>query len=129
MASTLATVRALGDDPRTRSPQAWLVRVALLVPVVYHGLWNLGPGGAAWWTSASGLPPALRWLVGGAELAAAIALASGVLGRVAALGLVAIFIGAIPQHAPLGFSFKGGGVEPLIVYVLLALAVAVEPRR
>jgi uncharacterized membrane protein YphA (DoxX/SURF4 family) len=122
-------LRRLGDDPRTRGVHAWLVRLALLVPVVYHGAWNLGPSGAAWWASSSGLPPTLRWVVGAAELAAAIALATGALGRVAALGLVLIFAGAIPQHAPLGFSFKVGGAEPLVVYGLLALAIALEPRR
>ena len=121
--------RALGDDPRTRTVAAWLVRIALIVPVVYHGGWNLGGAGAAWWHASSGLPPSLRFVIGGAELAAALAIATGRLGRVAAIGLVLIFVGAIPQHAALGFSFKVGGVEPLVVYVLLALAIALEPRR
>lgn len=129
MASTTVLLRVLGDDPRTRSATAWLVRIALIVPVVYHGGWNLGADGGAWWESSSGLPQALRFVVGIAELAAAISLASGLLSRIAALGLALIFAGALPHHAPLGFSFKVGGVEPLIVYVLLALAIALERRR
>jgi uncharacterized membrane protein YphA (DoxX/SURF4 family) len=117
--------RLIDDDPRTRPLSRWLVSAALVVPCIYHGVWNLSDAGAAWWLTDSGLPPALRLLIGAAELAAAVALVSGVLSRLAAAGLAIIFLGAIPQHVAHGFSFKNGGWEPLFVDLLLALAIAV----
>lgn len=117
--------RFVDDDPRDRPLSQWLVRAALVVPCVFHGAWNLGAEGAAWWVASSGLPPGLRFVVGVAELAAALALVSGVLSRLAAAGLVVIFAGAIPQHVAHGFSFKGGGWEPLFVDLVVALAIAV----
>lgn len=124
---SVSLVARLSDAPRARSVGSWLVRLALAVPVAYHGGWNLAPVGRAWWAQ-SGLPPALGVVVGLAELLAVVAVLSGLLSRLAAAGLVLIFVGAMPHHVPLGFSFKTGGVEPLVVYVLLALAVVVERR-
>lgn len=100
------------------------MRAALVVPCLYHGAWNLSAAGGAWWLASSGLPPALRFLVGAAEIAAALALVTGVMSRLAAAGLVVIFAGAIPQHAAQGFSFKQGGWEPLFVDLVIALAIA-----
>ncbi len=117
-------MRFVDDDPRSRPVSTWLVRAALAIPCVYHGAWNLTDDGAAWWSSSSGLPPGLRFVVGIAELSAALSLLSGVLSRVAAAGLVLIFAGAIPQHVANGFSFKHGGYESLVVDLALALAVA-----
>jgi putative oxidoreductase len=113
---------------RARPLSAWLLRGALAIPCVYHGAWNLSLDGAAWWSSSSGLPVALRFVVGVAEVAAALALLSGVLSRVAAAGLVVIFVGAVPHHIANGFSFKHGGYEPLVVDALLALAVVFHPQ-
>jgi uncharacterized membrane protein YphA (DoxX/SURF4 family) len=115
-------LRALGE----RSLGNWLVRAALAIPTLYHGAWNLGSEGMLFWTRDSGLPPWLRFIVGGAEICASLAILSGVLSRLAACGLLLIFIGAIPQHYAAGFSFKHGGYEPVVVYALLALALATE---
>ncbi len=104
----------------------WLVAVALALPCVYHGLWNLSSTGAEWWQTTSNLPPSLRYLIGGAELAAALGLVTGVLRRWAALGLVPLFLGAIPHHLAAGFSFKHGGYEPPLVYALVALGLALS---
>ncbi len=123
-----SVVARLSDEPRDRTGAGWLLRLALAVPVGYHGGWNLAPAGRAWW-AASDLPATLGIVVGVAELLAIVAVLSGLLSRLAAVGLVLIFAGAVPQHLPMGFSFKTGGVEPLVVYVLLALAIVVERRR
>lgn len=133
----LGRIALVDDDPRSRPLSSWLVRMALAIPCAYHGAWNVGDDGAAWWTSSSGLPASLRFVVGAAEIAAAIALVSGVLSRVAAVGLVVVFAGAIPQHVGNGFSFKHGGYEPLVAYALIALAIVFtrnprteeQPRR
>ena len=106
------------------------VRAALGVPVAWHGAWNLGAAGARWWAEDSGLPPALRFVIGAAELAASAALLTDRLARHAAAGLFVIFLGALPQHTAQGFSFKDGGWEPILVYLLLSLSVALRaPSR
>lgn len=102
-------------------------RLALAVPCAYHGAWNLGAAGAAFW-AASGLPPALRFVVGAGELAAALALVTGLGARLAAALLVPVFLGAVAVHAPRGFSFKDGGYEPPLVYALLAASFALAGR-
>jgi putative oxidoreductase len=104
------------------------LRLTLAIPVAYHGAWNLGANGAQWWAESSGLPVPLRFLVGGAELAASLSLVTGVLSRLAAVGLAIIFAGAIPQHWGQGYSFKHGGWEPVLVYAMLALLIALRPK-
>lgn len=107
----------------------WLVRAALAIPTAYHGAWNLGAEGELFWRTESGLPVALRFLVGGAELAGAVMVAFGPWHRLAAAALTVIFAVAIRHHAARGFSFKRGGYEAPFVYALLALAVATTPAR
>lgn len=106
----------------------WLVRAALAIPTAYHGAWNLGAEGARFWSVESGLPPALRFVVGGAEIVCAWMVAIGPWPRLAALALTVIFAGAIAHHAPRGFSFKHGGFEAPFVYALLALSLVTAPR-
>lgn len=118
----------LDDDPRTRTLSRWLLVAALAIPCTWHGAWNLSDAGAVWWATASGLPAALRFVIGSAELAAAVGISLGVLSRPAAAGLALIYAGAVPQHIDQGFSFKHGGYEPPLVYLLIALAFALSPR-
>jgi putative oxidoreductase len=113
--------------PRFPGFGLWLARLALGLPTLYHGVWNLSAEGAAWWQSASGLPPALRFVIGTAEVLASVALVTGSLARLAAALLVPIFAGAIPQHWAEGFSFKQAGWETVFVYLMLSLAIAVLP--
>ena len=58
-----SVIARLSDEPRGRTAAGWLLRIALAVPVAYHGGWNLAPAGRAWW-SASDLPAALGIAVG-----------------------------------------------------------------
>ncbi len=110
------------------SAWSWRVtRFTLVPPCLFHGWWNMSDAGARWWALESGLPVGLRWVVGFAEWAAAISLATGVLSRWAAVGLVALFIGALPQHWAHGYSFKENGVEVLVAYATLSLAIALRP--
>ncbi len=115
-------------DSRSGDPFAarW-VAFTLAAPTTFHALWNLSSEGQLWWQQSSGLPPTLRFLIGGAELCAAIGLVTGIASRAAALGLLVIFTGAIPQHFHAGYSFKNGGWEVLSVYWLLALFLTLRP--
>lgn len=107
---------------------AWLASalpiVALAVPCAVHGAWNIGEEGARWWTAESGLWPPMRWLIGGGELAATVALVIGQGRRLAAALLAPIFVGAVFVHWPAGFSFKQNGWETPFMDLLLALAIA-----
>lgn len=105
---------------------SFLLGLALAVPAAYHGVWNLSTEGRAFWTEDSGLPPVLRYVVGASELLASGALVTGCLRRSAAVGLLLIFVGAIPHHVAAGYSFKHGGYEPLLVYATVALAIALQ---
>ena len=100
----------------------YALRAALVVPFVYHGLWNLGAEGGAWWVAKSGLPPALRFAVGFGELCAALGIAIRVLHRAAAAVMCVIMLGAVQVHAPQGFSFKTVGCETPFVYAQIGRA-------
>ena len=106
-----------------------LLHSSLSIPCIYHGIWNLSKAGDTWWHAASGLPPALRFLVGAGEVAAAVGIWSGAGRRLAATGLAVIFLGAIPQHMAAGFSFKHGGYETPLAYLLLSIFIALRRRR
>lgn len=120
------------DGPRWRwvkhptPPGVWLLRLALAVPMAFHGAWNLSLDGLRWWQQDSSLPEELRWLIGLGELAAALSLATGVLSRLAALALVPLMAGAIAQHLE-AYSFKVGGFETPLAYLMMALAIATFP--
>lgn len=104
------------------------LHTALAIPCIYHGIWNLSNSGTAWWRDESSLPPWLRYFVGVGEIAAAVGLWSGWLRRPAAAALSLVFLGAIPQHITAGYSFKHGGYETPLAYLLLSLFIALRPR-
>ncbi len=106
----------------------YALRAALVIPFAYHGAWNLGAQGGAWWSEHSGLPPALRFAVGLGELCASLGIALRVLHRVAASMMAVIMLAAVQVHAPQGFSFKTVGCETPFVYALLCVSLALSPR-
>lgn len=125
-------MRPSSDEARDAWLDEWswrLLRWTLAVPLVFHGLWNVSAVGEAWWVASSGLPPLLRWVVGPAELAAALAFAIGVQVRLAAALLVPVMLGAVQQHLAQGYSFKHGGWETPLAYAMLAAALALRPPR
>lgn len=105
------------------------MRWTLALPLAYHGTWNITAIGEAWWIASSGLPPVLRWLIGPAELAAALGLALGLHVRLASGLLVPVMLGAVAQHLAQGYSFKHGGWETPLVYAMLAMALAIRPTQ
>lgn len=90
---------------------------ALLVPHgLQHALGLLGGYGFAgtlqWMTGTLGFPAPLAALAIVTELIAPFALLVGLGGRVAALGLIGLMVGAITTHAPNGFFMNWFGALP-----------------
>lgn len=113
----------------TRELSFW-VRTALAISLIYHGVWNLSPQGADWWTEYQSTSPLIfRYFVGGGEIAAAIAFAANRMVKPAAACLIPIFIGAIATHLGDGFSYKNGGIEVPLVFALLCLGLCFESRK
>jgi putative oxidoreductase len=121
---------ATGND--TGATIARLALAAILFPHgAQHALgWFGGYGFAgthAWMTHSLGFPAALAALAIVVELLAPIALLVGAGGRLAALGLVGLMIGAISTHVPSGFFMNWFGSLPAghegFEYHLLVIAL------
>jgi putative oxidoreductase len=89
-----------------------LLRFMLGAIFIYHG-YTLVDLGAHWMGPEETAPPAaVQMAVAWGELVGGIALAVGFLTRIAALGIIAIMVGAITQvHLDKGFDITRGGYE------------------
>jgi putative oxidoreductase len=116
--NTLALARRLvATGPDSGATIARLSLAALLFPHgAQHALGWFGGygfrGTHAWMTHTLGFPSALAALAIVVELVAPFALLMGALGRLAALGLVGLMIGAISTHVPNGFFMNWFGALP-----------------
>jgi putative oxidoreductase len=117
-----------------------LMRLALGVVFFAHGAqktlgWFGGNGFKATmsaFTSQMGIPAPIAFLVIAAEFFGGLGLTVGLLGRVAALGVLCVMIGAVwMAHLHNGFFMnwygnqKGEGVEYHLLAIALALAIAI----
>jgi putative oxidoreductase len=119
-----------------RSTAAALARVTLGAVMLPHGLqhtvgWFGGYGFAgtlAWMTDTVGFPAPLAALAIATELVAPLLLVLGLGGRLAALGIAGLMLGAASTHLPNGFFMNWFGTQPAgaegFEYHLLALALA-----
>ena len=115
-------------DTKTAPYAALVLRVALGVMFLAHGLWLKVfvftlPGTAMFFESL-GLPAPLAYVVVAAETVGGILLILGVKTRLVALALVPILLGATWTHAGNGWVFtaEGGGWEyPLFLSVSAAV--------
>ena len=110
-------------------------RIALGTIMIPHGLQHAlglfggyGFGGTlAWMTKTLGFPAPLAALAIATELIAPFALLLGLAGRLAALGIIGIMVGAINTHAPNGFFMNWFGGLPAgaegFEYHLLAIGL------
>jgi putative oxidoreductase len=120
-----------GVAARTFAPL--LLRAALAAVFIYHGLEKVSPNtgyGWHWADEMPGVPPVLisarplQLLVAWGELLGGVAVALGILTRLAALGLVVIMAGAIFTYSGHhGFSAVQGGYEYNFVLILVCLAL------
>ena len=114
-----------------------LLRVTLGAVMFPHGAqhalgWfgGYGFGGTfGWMTETLGFPAPLAALAIVTELVGSIALVLGLGGRVAALGIAGLMVGAASTHVPNGFFMNWFGTLPAGVegfeYHLLALVIAI----
>lgn len=109
---------------------AFILRVTLGVLAFAHGfilkVLTFTPAGTAGYFESIGYPAAFAYLVIFAEVAGGLALITGILPRLAAIGLIPVLIGATLQHVGNGWSFSstGGGWEFPAAWTVLLLASA-----
>ena len=113
-----------------------VARVSLALVLLPHGAqhalgWFGGygfRGTLAWMTDTLGFPAPAAALAIVVELLAPVALLFGLGGRLAALGLVGLMLGALSTHLPNGFFMNWFGALPAgsegFEYHLLAIALA-----
>jgi putative oxidoreductase len=118
---------------------ALILRIGLAVIFLYHGLEKIitGSAGSTWIHQMNEKGPymvpesltfsGIQLLVAWGEFLGGLALAVGLLTRLASLGLIIIQLGAIYLvTAPRGFSFeRGGGYEYNLALVAMCLALMV----
>jgi putative oxidoreductase len=121
-----------GVAARTFAPL--LLRAALAAVFIFHGLEKVHPNThyGLKWAEAMGPAapqvltnaPPLQLLVAWGELMGGVAVALGLMTRLAALGLLIIMVGAILTYSgPHGFSAVGQGYEYNFVLILVCCAL------
>ena len=115
------------------SPQR--IDCALLILRIASGLVFLYHGSAILFGAAGGpgpekfaaflhAPAIVGYLVGIAQFGGALAMLTGVLIRVGAIGIIVVMIGAIfIVHWPHGFDVSKGGIEFALTQLLIAIAL------
>ncbi|MFZ4714197.1 MAG: DoxX family protein [Bacteriovoracaceae bacterium] len=98
-----------------------ILALCLTIPFIYHGLWNLSEPGGVWWALNFQSAVPLRFVVGGLEILAALALFFDYYKKIAALFIALTMVGAIGIHWKSGYSFKENGIETPLTYFLLCL--------
>ena len=107
-----------------------LLRASLFIPFFYHGFWNLTDSGRAWWFAQPQLPQNLRIPVGIIEIVCAAALLGNRFVRGASAAIAVIMAGSLMLHLQAGYSYKNGGFETPLSYLLIALAfVWLKPQK
>ena len=119
---------------------AFVARLALALVIFPHGAqkalgWfgGFGPAGTIGFMGTLGVPAALAWVAIAAEFLGSLALVIGLLGRVAAFGImVNMIVATLTVHLPNGFFMnwtgqqRGEGFEFFLLAIGLALVVIIK---
>ena len=146
--NTLPRTRTAGGRSLVQSiigtpndPVATVARLALGIMILPHGMQKLFgafggfgfEGTMGFFTGQLGIPYVFALLAIVAEFFGGLGLISGLLGRVAALGVgFTMLVAALTQHLPNGFFMnwggqqKGEGIEFFILAIALAIVVIVR---
>jgi putative oxidoreductase len=104
-----------------------ILRLTLAAIFIYHGQLLVSKDkewGAKWMDPKMNQPPAVQMAVAWGELVGGVAMALGLLTRLAALGLIVIMAGAIYQvHLKNGFDIRNGGYEYNVAIIAMCLAL------
>jgi putative oxidoreductase len=103
-------------DSRLAPYGIFILRAALGIMFISHAYLKVGVFGIAGfqgYLAQTGMPTLLAWPIILAELVGGIALLFGIYGRLAAVALMPVLLGAVAVHAPNGWVFNapGGGWE------------------
>jgi putative oxidoreductase len=109
----------------TRALAPLLLRLALAVVFIYHGLPKVQvANGTTWMPPEAAMAPVMQALVAWGEFIGGVALMLGLFTRVAAAGIIVIMIGAIVTvHGSKGFGLAQGGYEYNFVLICVAAAL------
>ena len=105
-----------------------ILRIASGLVFLYHGSAILfgafgGPGPEKF-AAFLHAPPIVGYLVGIAQFGGALAMLTGVLIRIGAVGIIVVMLGAIfIVHWPHGFDVSKGGIEFALTQLLIAIAL------
>jgi putative oxidoreductase len=104
-----------------------ILRLTLAAIFIYHGQALVSKDtewGAKWMPPDMKQPPAVQMAVAWGELVGGVAMALGLLTRLAALGLIAIMVGAIAHmHWEKGFDMRKGGYEFNVAIIAMCLVL------
>jgi putative oxidoreductase len=102
-----------------------LLRLALAAIFIYHGLDLIGhEGGMNWAPREKEIPAAAQLAAAWGQLLGGIALALGLLTRVAAVGIIVIMLGAIATfHGLSEFHVSRGGFEYNFAIIVMCLCL------
>jgi putative oxidoreductase len=107
-----------------------IIRLASAACFLYHGGaitfgWFGGPGPSGFSQHAH-LSLPVAYLVGIAQFGGGLAMLTGLLARLGALGIMAVMLGAIFMvHLPKGFDVTKGGMEYALTQLLIAAAILI----
>ncbi|WP_324678373.1 DoxX family protein [Hymenobacter sp. GOD-10R] len=108
----------------TRNIIAWILQVLLGLAFIASGFKKLSDLTATvGMFSSMGLPGALAYVVGAAELLGGIGLLVPRFTRLAAIGLIIIMVGAVIMHATKIPGGLAGGLPALVLLALLAVVL------
>lgn len=107
-----------------------IIRLASAACFLYHGsgilFGVLGGPGPRGFAAHSHLPVVFGYLVGIAQFGGGLAMLTGILARLGALGIMAVMLGAIFMvHLPKGFDVTQGGFEYALTQLLIAFAILI----
>lgn len=99
-----------------------LLRLGLATIFLYHGIDKVQQGGGTSW--GGDMSVVVQFLVAWGELIGGLAVALGLLTRLAAAGLAFIMLGAIVTvHGEKGFSLRDGGFEYNFALLVICIAL------
>jgi putative oxidoreductase len=107
-----------------------IIRLAAAACFLYHGSailfgWFGGPGPNGF-AEHGHLSLPVAYLVGIAQFGGGLAMLTGILARLGALGIMAVMLGAIFMvHLPKGFDVTKGGMEYALTQLLIAVAILI----
>ena len=105
-----------------------IVRIASGLVFLYHGsailFGAVGGPGPEKFAAFLHAPAIVGYLVGIAQFGGALAMLTGVLIRIGAVGIIVVMLGAIfIVHWPHGFDVSKGGIEFALTQLLIAIAL------